>query len=989
MNIQNRFKAAAKVLNSTKQGGTLSGKDLARDFLVNGDKRMVGNFSYIRLSDNDMYRGYPYAAIDLRAKTVSRIAMADGVIVTSYKEGSLKKDQEGIHPYLKAIKETTNFDESLFWDKNSRYIDMKGVRYIAFVRGKTDNGVVGDPTEVYALNPYRITEVINQADGEIGGYIETQKYTSKQRVWEPHQIVRIIDDHPITEDAYGRIEPAKDAQFTLKQAGDYTRSSLNANENAPGIISSQIVLNPEQFANFKSSIRQQEKGKPIITNGGQVNWQSMNIDLDKSALDKINEIQRSELFAITGQSKTSMGIEESGTTRDTSEVQDNKVVRDQAIPTIQLFISALNLDYRKNYAKDYETYGWKIKVIDPTTKNIESDKASTELRDSQFDLANKLIAQGYDADKASEYAQGKISLEQLGDRTPIPVENRTSETTKETNTFNVSPIINMPETKLPSIVFPEIKIDNSCDGKHIVKDSIQKKSNQISARDYPEIYEDLDIDFSNLGCIMLDVLPIEVLKHVEDADSDLVEEAIVDYSVVPGEDVSHMTLLFGLLENGNEWADKVDKLLEDWEPGDIKIDEVGFFELPDSYAIIGHIKKTEAIIDGHERLTLLPHINTFSEYRPHVTLAYIKKEADVNKWVSSLDSIYKGYELTPSGINYGKKPDVSKNNYGIIINNRAIPYSFSRDQSNSKSLTNNQLLVADTQIIEQQQGALTNGIVNIDSRIVSAVINKVNNNQFENQSDIITKQQREEAERELEFLLTGFYTVLFGLYGRNFMQQRAGEIGELAEFKMNKAVTDYIKFSATEASQSHVNTVLNDLLETIQKAHNEATEAIYAELLASGEKKSKALYQKAKRMALEGEGKQTIISAIKAEQTDISTKRATTIARNETRRAFTMTQYEADSQFLSANGWLDTSEKRWITNSANPCQLCLDQAARGWIPFKENFVNKGDTLKYEFEKKDGSKSIRQVNMDYEDIRAGVLHVNCQCSYELRVNREEV
>lgn len=808
MDLTKRIQNAVSALSKTNNSATLSGRSLARDFLANGSGTMGGNWKSIMLADKDMYRGYPYAMIDLRAKTVERIV--DDVIRSTANQKTLdklKKDgKEAIHPYLRAIRDSTNFTHDSFWTQSSKYIDMKGVRHIAFVRGKNGD-VVGDPTEVFALNPYRVIEVVNQEDYEIGGYIETRD-NGTQRLWEPYQIVRAVDEHPITEQPYGRIEAAKESQFTLKQAGDYTRSSLNANENAPGIISvspgtgsGQVLLTPEQFKNFRESLRNHTKGTPIVTNGGTVSWQDMGIDLDKSALDKVNEIQRAELLAVMGGSRTNIGDEVSGGTKDTSEIQDNKLIRDQAIPTIRLIVSALNLDYRKNYPKDYEQYGWQILTEDPTSKNLAAEKDSIIIRNDELDLANKLINMGYDSALSVKYAKGEIDLDQLGEATPPKQETPTPEKEQENNTFNISPVINIPETKTPNVTVnaPDVNVEPST----------------------------VNITFDDI-------------------------------------------------------AEKI--------------------------------------------------INT------------------------------------------------------IKGDNNAVANNDLDDVHSEKIL--NQLDVADQDIVMQQQGSLTNGIVNIDSRIVSAVLNKVNKNQFETESDIIDEKDRNELQEELELILLGFYTVLFGLYGRSLMQKRSSEIGQLAEFKMNKQVTDYIRENAVKASESHVNTVLDELLTTIQKAHDEATELVYKALLDSGESASKALYAKAREMALDGAGRQQIISAIKATSNDISTKRATTIARNETRKAFTQTQFQADTQFLSENGWLEVAEKRWVTNSESPCGICLDQAARGWLPFTENFINKGEEITYTAELKDGTPTTRTVKMDYEDIDAGLAHVNCQCSYELRVTQEE-
>jgi phage portal protein BeeE/2'-5' RNA ligase len=187
----------------------------------------------------------------------------------------------------------------------------------------------------------------------------------------------------------------------------------------------------------------------------------------------------------------------------------------------------------------------------------------------------------------------------------------------------------------------------------------QKTTKQISSRDYEDIYEDLNVDPASLGCIMLDVKKIDIMKVVPDSSDDLVDVTDRhDHTMgAVAEQEPHVTLLYGLLENGNVWKDKVDKLLDGWSIKTVKVTEVGYFNLPDSYAIVAHIENTTDLQDGHDRLTLLPHINTFSEYRPHMTLAYIKKEADLGKWLTALNEKYAGTELKAQGINYGDLAD--------------------------------------------------------------------------------------------------------------------------------------------------------------------------------------------------------------------------------------------------------------------------------------------------------------------------------------------
>lgn len=188
-------------------------------------------------------------------------------------------------------------------------------------------------------------------------------------------------------------------------------------------------------------------------------------------------------------------------------------------------------------------------------------------------------------------------------------------------------------------------------------------SASISARDIPDLYDGTGVDPSDLGCIMLDVETLDILKHVPDAlHGDLVEATTRhDHTMgAVAETEAHVTLLYGLLENGNTWKDKVDAVLEGWKLDQVQIDEVGYFDTSDSYAIVAHVETTPELIDGHERLTLLPHIQTFSEYKPHITLAYVNKDADVDAWVDSLGAAYNGQSVKTADINYGDEPEEAK-----------------------------------------------------------------------------------------------------------------------------------------------------------------------------------------------------------------------------------------------------------------------------------------------------------------------------------------
>jgi 2'-5' RNA ligase len=137
-----------------------------------------------------------------------------------------------------------------------------------------------------------------------------------------------------------------------------------------------------------------------------------------------------------------------------------------------------------------------------------------------------------------------------------------------------------------------------------------------------------------------------------------------EYRWVRGFEVqSHITLLYGLLKNANtiRWA--IDEVLEGWEPGEIAVDRIDSFPSNldgEPYAcIIGHIRVTPELLDAHARLSYLPHIDTFWEYKPHVTLGYVHEEFEGDAIQAFLEAWpeQSGWVLDPKGLNYGWLPD--------------------------------------------------------------------------------------------------------------------------------------------------------------------------------------------------------------------------------------------------------------------------------------------------------------------------------------------
>lgn len=398
------------------------GDNLGRDFLRFGNRKpLVQDWSKVIMTDKDLYTGYAFAAINNRANKFAQIATENlkTEATPSMIKSAKAKNETLVHPYLDLIDSSKTFSDYSFWYDISTFLDLEGVYYLLAVRN-VQGDRVGRVQEFKLLNPYNVRRIRNKETGEIGGYAENRD--GFVREIPPQMIIDIRNLNPFSSDEpYAMTDAAKEYQFTLKQAGDYTRHSLKNNMAAPGILSTDMLLDTEQFTNFVARVTNQEKGLPLFGNGaGAISWDPMQIDLDKASLDKINEINRSTLFAVSGVGKTMMSIEESGTTRETAKVQKDLFVENHIMPQLQLVIDALNQDYKKYYESEYEQNGFKLYIDNPLGTDREAEMKDVEIRTKSLDLYSSLVSKGYKPELAAKYTEGEITLEELGQPTEKP-----------------------------------------------------------------------------------------------------------------------------------------------------------------------------------------------------------------------------------------------------------------------------------------------------------------------------------------------------------------------------------------------------------------------------------------------------------------------------------------------------------------------------------------------------------------------------------------
>ena len=280
------------------------------DFLKYGNrsKPLTPEWSEVKMSDEDMYKGYSYAVIQKRGNKVASLAKTN--LNTLVKPEVLdifqKENKTPVHPYLKIIEGSKNFTVKQFYKNISIYLDLAGVYFLGVVRNKqTSNNakfpdIITDAKDFIMLNPYEIRRVLNK-DGQVAGYVERKK-DGRYREWPKYMIIEMRELNPFDSEKgqWAITDAAKESVYTINQSADYTRQSLSGNIDAPGIITTDVILDDSDFANFRARVQEHRRGEPLFGNGaGAIKWDSMQVDLDRAALMDINEINRTTLFAVS------------------------------------------------------------------------------------------------------------------------------------------------------------------------------------------------------------------------------------------------------------------------------------------------------------------------------------------------------------------------------------------------------------------------------------------------------------------------------------------------------------------------------------------------------------------------------------------------------------------------------------------------------------------------------------------------------------------
>lgn len=178
-----------------------------------------------------------------------------------------------------------------------------------------------------------------------------------------------------------------------------------------------------------------------------------------------------------------------------------------------------------------------------------------------------------------------------------------------------------------------------------------------SAHMFPQVYVDLGVDIRDLGCIMLDVEPLQVDDIIDPEDLYFSKNMEFAQGII-SQDKCHCTLLYGLMSSGPAMKKHVDAVLDGWDIDKVEIAGVSYFESTSEedpyYCIIAELVMTPALIEGNARLRFLPHIDTFASFKGHITLCYIiKDDVKRDEYIEKLNARFVGMTPQVLQLNYG------------------------------------------------------------------------------------------------------------------------------------------------------------------------------------------------------------------------------------------------------------------------------------------------------------------------------------------------
>lgn len=162
-----------------------------------------------------------------------------------------------------------------------------------------------------------------------------------------------------------------------------------------------------------------------------------------------------------------------------------------------------------------------------------------------------------------------------------------------------------------------------------------------NAHTFPHIYDRMGIDLRELGCLMLNTeSPVasmgEAKPFVSPDPKKFWVKGILDHW--------HVTVRYGFLQGVA--ANDVDDVLADFDvPAELKVTGTEIFPSPykdEVYECLVARVEDPRLVAMNTALSVLPNVNTFPEFKAHITIGYFEKapEVELKDTVKTLDFDY-------------------------------------------------------------------------------------------------------------------------------------------------------------------------------------------------------------------------------------------------------------------------------------------------------------------------------------------------------------
>lgn len=171
-----------------------------------------------------------------------------------------------------------------------------------------------------------------------------------------------------------------------------------------------------------------------------------------------------------------------------------------------------------------------------------------------------------------------------------------------------------------------------------------------------KLFEEKTYEF---GCIMVDV-PVKNWNEITSFINTDDIYTVSDNDTYGIQDRPHLTLLYGTHKEVT--SEQVESLLKNVKPFSIEIDGVDIFENKDYDVVKFNVKKNDLLQSIFDSLSTLPNSNSFKDYKPHITIAYVKKGTG-KKYIKS------DYKWKVDNINEVTYSMVDGNEYKFSLDN--------------------------------------------------------------------------------------------------------------------------------------------------------------------------------------------------------------------------------------------------------------------------------------------------------------------------------